>query len=108
MLVAFRAREGITQSELARMVDVEPSTINRLEQGKSKPQLGTATKLAKVTGGSPSVSDWVEGENAQSSEGDGCVADTQDTADPAQSTPPGVVAAVLPSVPSTDSEQGAA
>ncbi|MDD3685937.1 MAG: helix-turn-helix transcriptional regulator [Bacteroidales bacterium] len=46
----FRARTGITQEELAKMVNVRRETIVFLEKNKYNPSLKLAHDLAKVFG----------------------------------------------------------
>ena len=44
----FRAREGLTQQDLARLVDVRRETIVFLEKGKYNPSLKLAHDISKV------------------------------------------------------------
>ncbi|MGE5380425.1 MAG: helix-turn-helix transcriptional regulator [Methylocystaceae bacterium] len=44
----YRARLGITQEELAQMVDVRRETIVHLEKGKYNPSLKLAMDIARV------------------------------------------------------------
>jgi len=44
----YRAREGITQEELANRVDVRRETIVHLERGKYNPSLKLAMDIARV------------------------------------------------------------
>lgn len=46
----LRAREGLTQEELARRVNVRRETIVFLEKGKYNPSLQLAYAIAKVFG----------------------------------------------------------
>lgn len=46
----FRAREGLTQVELARRVGVRRETIVFLEKGKYNPSLQLAHDIAQVFG----------------------------------------------------------
>jgi len=46
----LRARAGLTQEELAREVGVRRETIVFLEQGKYKPSLKLAYKVARALG----------------------------------------------------------
>ena len=46
----FRARNGLTQEELARKVGVRRETIVFLERGKYNPSLRLAHDIAKVLG----------------------------------------------------------
>ena len=45
-LKVWRAREDLTQEELAKEVDVSRQTINAIERGKYDPSLELAFKLA--------------------------------------------------------------
>lgn len=44
----YRARQGITQEELANLVDVRRETIVHLEKGKYNPSLRLAMEIARV------------------------------------------------------------
>ncbi len=44
----LRAKEGLTQKELAEKVDVRRETIVYLEQGKYNPSLELAHKVAQI------------------------------------------------------------
>jgi len=44
----YRTRRGLTQDELAKLVDVRRETIVFLEQGKYNPSLKLAHDVAKV------------------------------------------------------------
>lgn len=46
----FRAKKGLTQEQLANLVDVRRETIVFLEQGKYNPSLKLAHDVAKVLG----------------------------------------------------------
>lgn len=48
----FRAREDLTQEELAKKVGVRRETISFLERGKYNPSLELARKIAKTLEGS--------------------------------------------------------
>lgn len=49
-LKEFRAREGLKQEDLARLVDVRRETIGNLENGRYNPSLKLAMDIAKVFG----------------------------------------------------------
>lgn len=44
----FRARDGLTQSDLAKKVGVRRETIGNLENGRYNPSLELSWKIAKV------------------------------------------------------------
>lgn len=46
----FRARNNMTQDELAKLVGIRRETISHLEQGKYNPSLKLAYDIAKVLG----------------------------------------------------------
>ncbi|MFB6182419.1 MAG: helix-turn-helix transcriptional regulator [Candidatus Magasanikbacteria bacterium] len=46
-LKVFRAKENITQKELATEMDVSRQTINAIETGKYNPSLELALKMAE-------------------------------------------------------------
>lgn len=46
-LKVWRAREDLTQADLAQQVDVSRQTINAIERGKYDPSLELAFKLAR-------------------------------------------------------------
>ncbi len=46
----YRARYGLTQAELARLVGVRRETIVFLEKGRYSPSLRLACRIAKVFG----------------------------------------------------------
>lgn len=49
-LRVLRLKKQLTQAELAKLVEVEQSTIARYETGEYKPKIAIATKLAKIFG----------------------------------------------------------
>ncbi len=53
-----RQKKELSQSELARRIDVTPNTINAIETKKSQPRLGIAVQIAKELGVSL---DWMTG-----------------------------------------------
>jgi len=48
-----RVAAGVSQSELARLMDVPPSYICALENGAKSPQLGTIARLSEHLGVHP-------------------------------------------------------
>jgi len=50
MLIAARARAGLTQAQLARKMRTTQSAIARLESGKRMPSIETLQSYAKATG----------------------------------------------------------
>jgi transcriptional regulator with XRE-family HTH domain len=46
-LRALRARQGVSQDDLARDTDVHPTAIGRLERGAREPRLTTILRLAR-------------------------------------------------------------
>jgi DNA-binding XRE family transcriptional regulator len=48
MLRGLRNREGITQAELGKLLDVEQTNISQMERGKRQIGKQIATRLAKV------------------------------------------------------------
>lgn len=51
--LAVRRGEEVSQSALARLMGVEPSTVQRWEAGTKMPTLETVEQLAEVLGASP-------------------------------------------------------
>lgn len=49
-LKEFRIRKGLSQSQLARIVDVHPAAIGNYEQGTREPSISTLTKIAVALG----------------------------------------------------------
>lgn len=49
-LTAFRQQRSLTQAELARMLDVYPSTVMRWEAGVRPVGMESLPKIAEVTG----------------------------------------------------------
>lgn len=47
---ALRAERGLTQVRLAVAADMNPATLNRIEQGKANPNLKTLERLAEALG----------------------------------------------------------
>jgi transcriptional regulator with XRE-family HTH domain len=47
-LFGFRERKGLSQEQIARLLDVDKSYISRLESGHANPTLATIVKLAQV------------------------------------------------------------
>lgn len=60
MLVDFRSRNSLSQVDLAKSLGVQSSTVSRLETGRTRPTIRLAARIAKVTGGSPSVLAWLD------------------------------------------------
>lgn len=46
----MRTKAGLTQAEVGKAVEVDPSTVGAWERGVAKPHLDTMTKLADVLG----------------------------------------------------------
>lgn len=46
----YRLRQGLTQEELARAVDVSRQSINSIERGRYTPSLPLALRFARVFG----------------------------------------------------------
>ena len=53
-LKRIRSGKGISQSEIARSLDVSRGFVSNLENGKRNPTLVTITRLAKAVGTTPS------------------------------------------------------
>jgi transcriptional regulator with XRE-family HTH domain len=49
-MIAARTRAGLTQDELAELMNTKQSTIARLESGRSMPSGKTMKKFAEATG----------------------------------------------------------
>jgi len=49
-LKTLRTKKNITQTGLAKILDVDKSFISNIEKGKNNPTLSTITNLAKVLG----------------------------------------------------------
>lgn len=47
-LKVARVKKGLTQKELAELIGVSPSTINRIETGKQIPKVDMLLKLAEI------------------------------------------------------------
>ena len=47
-LYKMRKRSGLTQNELAKMLNVTNKAVSKWENGKSKPGIGTIKKLAVI------------------------------------------------------------
>lgn len=47
-LKSIRTSQNITQSELAKLIDVDKSFVSNIENGKNNPTLSTITSLAKA------------------------------------------------------------
>ncbi len=44
----FRRKKGLTQAELAELINVDPKYISRLETGTSTPSIGVIVRLGEV------------------------------------------------------------
>jgi len=49
-LKTLRAKKNITQTGLAKILNVDKSFVSNIEKGKNNPTLSTITNLAKVLG----------------------------------------------------------
>lgn len=49
-LTAMRSAAGLSQSELARRLDVVPAVVQRAENGNHAPRLDTFARWSRVTG----------------------------------------------------------
>jgi DNA-binding XRE family transcriptional regulator len=49
-IAAARADLGISQVHLARLVDIDPRTIRRIERGEQSPSVKTALRIAAALG----------------------------------------------------------
>ena len=49
-LRALRLRQGLTHSDVARAIEVDPSTVVRWESGAQRPRAAHAERLAQVLG----------------------------------------------------------
>jgi len=47
-IVHARRRAGLTQVELSRRAGIRPETLNRIEQGKHSPSMGTMEKIDRA------------------------------------------------------------
>ena len=52
-LKELRIKAVLSQEDLARYANISAATVNRLEQGKQKPNFKTIRKLAKAFGVKP-------------------------------------------------------
>lgn len=50
-MIAYRAENGISQAELARMCCIDRAEVLYIENGKRKPRATTEYKIRKVIGG---------------------------------------------------------
>jgi DNA-binding XRE family transcriptional regulator len=50
ILIDYRARHGITQTELANRLGMDQTTISAIELGKCGASMRTAAKIADLTG----------------------------------------------------------
>ncbi|HYW24344.1 MAG TPA: helix-turn-helix transcriptional regulator [Terriglobales bacterium] len=51
LVVRLRAREGLSQDELARRMGTTKAAISRLESGRHRPTMETLRRLAEALGG---------------------------------------------------------
>jgi ribosome-binding protein aMBF1 (putative translation factor) len=51
LVVRLRAREGLSQEELARRMGTTKAAISRLESGRHRPTMETLRRLAEALGG---------------------------------------------------------
>ncbi|HET7018585.1 MAG TPA: helix-turn-helix transcriptional regulator [Streptosporangiaceae bacterium] len=49
-VIGYRVERGLSQTELARILDMHQSAIARLEAGEHEPTLGTLSRLARKLG----------------------------------------------------------
>ena len=49
-VIGYRSGQGLSQTELARMLGMHQSAVARLEAGDHEPSLATLSRLAKVLG----------------------------------------------------------
>jgi HTH-type transcriptional regulator/antitoxin HigA len=49
-LAEYIKNTSVTQTELARLLGVSPSTVNCYVSGRRTPSLGVAVKLSRITG----------------------------------------------------------
>ena len=56
-LKAYRDAHNLTASEMGRMLDVEHSTVLRIEQGKREPSAEMLRRIVRVTGGAVTADD---------------------------------------------------
>jgi len=49
----LRAREGVSQDNLAREIDIHPTSVGRLERGGREPRLSTLLRIADGLGVEP-------------------------------------------------------
>jgi transcriptional regulator with XRE-family HTH domain len=54
-LVAYRARHGLTQTQLAELLDWKQSVVARLESGEREPALATLQHLMERLGGTATI-----------------------------------------------------
>lgn len=57
-LKSYMAREGITQAEMAKILDCNQSTIHRLLAGTRDPSFSMAALIENVTGDEVRIGDW--------------------------------------------------
>jgi DNA-binding XRE family transcriptional regulator len=47
-IIRARRQAGLTQAELARRATIRPETLNRIEKGKTTPDMATITKIQRA------------------------------------------------------------
>ena len=57
---AARIKRGYSQSELARVLSVDPSFISLIERDKRDPSLATLRRIVDVLGGQMTIQLWVD------------------------------------------------
>lgn len=50
ILIAARARAGLTQAQLAERMETSQSVVSRLESGQAHPSIKTLERIARATG----------------------------------------------------------
>ena len=58
-LQSYRLREGLRQSEFARLVGSTQATISKLESGGVQPSLDLAVRIERATAGAVPATSWV-------------------------------------------------
>jgi len=57
---AARIKRGYSQSELARVLSVDPSFISLIERDKRDPSLATLRRIVDILGGQMTIQLWVD------------------------------------------------
>lgn len=50
ILISYRAENGLTQAELAKLLEIDQTSVSSMELGKSGPSMKTAARIAALTG----------------------------------------------------------